>query len=144
MAAQRSGAAAGDGIQGATLSARQTMSASVVGPVSMDDLGELQTAGAVNDDTRRGGRRRRHDSGTGRGRQIEGRAGGEDTAQGEMEVAGGGGQVAVAKQVLDRLQVAAGFEQVRGESMPERVDAALFLDAGAELGEHGCRASGRW
>jgi hypothetical protein len=97
MATERSGAAVGDGVQRAVLSARQAMGASIVGGVTADAIGEFEAARALNDDAHRGGRRRRHDSGAGRGGEIEGQAGGDPAALGEMEVAGSGGEVTLAE-----------------------------------------------
>ena len=51
-----------------------------------------------------------------------------------MEVARGGGEVPVPHQALDSVDIGAGFKQVRGEGVTQRVDAAGFGDAGATLG----------
>ena len=110
MAAERGGAAGRDGLQGAVLNARQAMRAAIVRGGRADDLGELEARRALTTDAREDGRGRRHDSGAWRFREIEGRAGGQHPALGDVDIAGGGGQVTVAEQVLDRREVAARFE----------------------------------
>jgi len=48
-----------------------------------------------------------------------------------MKVDGGLLQIAVAEQDLDRPQVRAGFDQVRRETMTQRVWVNVFAHAGA-------------
>ncbi len=52
----------------------------------------------------------------------------------QMEVAQRRADVAVAHQALDGVDVHPGLEQVRGERVPQPVDAAVLADAGAILG----------
>jgi len=52
-----------------------------------------------------------------------------------MEVPHRRGDLAVAEEPLHGVQVDAGFEQVGGEGVAQGVDAALLLDAGAQLRE---------
>jgi len=119
--------------QGAALGAAQRVGALIRRAMGADDVGELDPGGALSADARGGGRRQGHDSGAGRLGQIQGRAGGEDATRCEVQVARGGGEVAVAQQGLHRGQIAAGFEEMGGEGVAERMDAALLGDAGAEL-----------
>src|SRR5919106_4680853 len=53
-----------------------------------------------------------------------------------MEVAKGGRDVAVPQQALHGVEIGPGFEEMRSEGVAERVNAALLLDAGAELRHH--------
>ncbi len=63
-----------------------------------------------------------------------GRSGGEEAPRPEVQVARGGGEVAVAEEFLDRRHVAAGFEQMGRDGVAQSVDPALLGDPGAELG----------
>ena len=51
-----------------------------------------------------------------------------------MEVARSRGQVAVAQQALDGVDVDAGLEQMGGKGVAQTMDAALFADTGCFLG----------
>ena len=52
----------------------------------------------------------------------------------EVKVPQRGADVAVAHQALDRVDVHPGLQQVGGEGVAQRVDAAVLGDAGARLG----------
>ena len=96
MAAEHGRAARRDGAQSAALRAAQRVGGLIRRAVGADDIGEFDPACPFSADARRGGWRWRHDSGAGRLGQIQGRAGGEDATRCEVQVARGGGQVAVA------------------------------------------------
>ena len=49
---------------------------------------------------------------------------------GKMQVDGGLFQIAVAQQDLNGAQIGAGFEQMSGKAVTQRVGMNLFLDAG--------------
>ena len=117
MAPEGRGAARRDRTQGAALSAAQRMGALIRRAVSTDDVSELDPGPPLSADPHGGRRRRGHASGSGRLGQIERRAGGEHVPRREVQIARGGGEVAMAEQVLDRRQIAAGLEQVGGEGV---------------------------
>ena len=52
----------------------------------------------------------------------------------EMEVTRGGAQAAMPEQTLDGVHISAGFEQMGGKGVAQRMNAARFGDAGAVLG----------
>jgi len=60
--------------------------------------------------------------------QIEGAGRGADRGRGDLQVARGGGQTTVPQQELDGPQIGAGFEEVGGESVSERVRGDRLAD----------------
>lgn len=43
----------------------------------------------------------------------------------DVQIAGGGGEIAVSQQTLQNRQVHPGFQQMRGETVPQRMDAVM-------------------
>jgi hypothetical protein len=117
------------------LNAREPMDTAIVRRGGADDIGEFEARRTLPTHARGDGRGRGHDLRVRGFGEIEGRACGQDAPLGEMEVAGGGGEMAMAEQMLDRLQVTAGFEEVGGDGVAQRVDAALLADARPEFGQ---------
>ena len=134
MAAEGGGAAGLDGAHGAALGAGQPMGLPIRRAMGAEDVGELHR-GAAPGPAPRGGRAPGASGGydAGRLRQIQGRDGAEHAPLAEVEVAHRGGDVLVAEQELDGVQVAAGFQQVGGEGVAQGMDAALLADAGAQF-----------
>jgi hypothetical protein len=133
MAAEHGRAARGHGAQGAALRPAQRVGALIRRAMGADEVDQFHPVGLGRADARGGGRRRGHASGAGRLGQIQGRAGGEDAPRRQVQVARGGGEVALPEQGLHRRQTAAGLEEMGGEGMPQGVDAARLGDARAEL-----------
>ena len=63
--------------------------------------------------------------------QVQGTGGGVKMALRKMQIDGGLFQIAVAQQDLNGAEIGAGFEQVSGEAVTQRVGMNLFLDAGS-------------
>jgi len=101
MAAEHGGAARGDGAQGSALSARQRVGLLVRRAVGADDVGELDAGRTLDGDPHGGRRRSGHSSGGGWLGQIQRGAGVEHALLRQMEIARGGGEMAVAKKLLD-------------------------------------------
>ena len=51
------------------------------------------------------------------------------------QVAAGGAELCVAEQLADAVQIDTGLQQMRGEAMPQRMDAAELLYAGGFAGQ---------
>ena len=135
MAAERGGAARLDGLHGVALRAGQRVRVAIRRSVGTEDVGDLHRRPRSRA-RRRGGRRRR---GHGlleavRLGQIQGRARADEPPLTQMEVPHRRGDLAMAQEALHGVQVDAGFEQVGGKRVAQGVDAALLLDAGAQLG----------
>ena len=130
MATEGGGATAFDGAHGAQLppAERRGMRLPVSGPAVAEHVRHFEGRGGHrrrSEIGRRGGRRWR---GFGPGQQVEGTGGRAHRGGRHLQVARGGGQAAMTHQQLDRAHVGAGFEQVGGESVPQRVRRDRLLD----------------
>ena len=79
------------------------------------------------------GRRRHHHQ----GQPVERAGGPRDGRAGDLGVAGGGREVAVAEQHLDDADVGAALQQVGGEAVPQGVHGIFFVNPeyGERLGD---------
>ena len=102
-----------------------------------EDLGEVDTTAPAGRRRPRERRRGPHALRGGGLGQVLGRARAEHAALAEVEVAHGRGDLAVAEEALDGVQIRPRLQQVSGVGMAQRVNAALLADAGA-----GWRAGG--
>ena len=66
--------------------------------------------------------------------QLEGGNGVGQAGAGEVQVAHGGADMAVAEQTLDGREVDAGFDEVGGERMTKGIDAAVAGNTGRIAG----------
>ena len=113
MATKLFGAARRDGGNRAVLHRGQTVRGAKRRAVTREDLGQFYSCRI------RAVRMRAHGALTVRGwrrlEQIKRCVGAGQVLLREMEVARGGGQIAMAEQALDGVHVGAGFQQMRGE-----------------------------
>src|SRR6266700_5786964 len=72
--------------------------------------------------------------GAGAWQQIERADCRADGGRRQLQVAGGGGQTAMAEQELDGAQIDARFEQMSGEGVTHTVGGDVLVDAGAAAG----------
>ncbi len=137
MSAQGGGATRRDRAQGSMLHGHEALLTRIRRAVRPDDVGQLESR--PRDPV---GRARRGHGGHGLRRRRDRRESGEQIeARGlrgqrrvrQMPVARRRGDRPMAQQALDRVQVHAGFEQVRRKRVPQRVNAARLGDARAPL-----------
>jgi hypothetical protein len=91
---------------------RQRMGLSIRGSVRTEDVGQIHLAPLRHRQGRHGTAHRSATSGIG---QVQRRARRRDTPLTQVEVAHGGGDVTVPEKPLDRGEVRARLDQVRGE-----------------------------
>ena len=122
VTAQRRGAAGGQVLQGAALLGHQLRIVLV-----------QELVDRTPDDLAHGGARSGHERRPPRGFRSRRSSGTLDRRQrrgGHMDVPRRGAEAAMAEQDLDGSQVGAGFEQMGGEAMAQRVDDDRFAQAG--------------
>ena len=117
LAAEGGGAAALDGGHDAALQGAQgAPGARAEGlPVAAEDVRDFESRAGHRSPARfcAGGLRA--------GQQVERAGRGADLGAGDLQVAGGGGEAAMAEQQLDGADVDAGFKQVDGEAVTKHV-----------------------
>ena len=126
LATEGGGAAAFDGGHDAALGGGQRGGETLTESLSVvaEDIGHLHFGAGHWADS----------AGCGRGTLSRGTDGGRHLDAGQVQVAGGGGEAAMAEQELDSADVGAGFEQVNGETMSQRMGREGLGEAGQAQG----------